>query len=520
MKMQFKRVIAILAVIHSFAPILLGAPQNPLTYDPPVFKDPDRAKNVRATAGAADNMFREYYEGRRMPGFVYGVVLDGKLVYTGAFGTANLEKQIPADTKSLFRIASMSKSFTALAILQLRDAGKLDLDDPASKYLPEMKRLKYLTTDAPEITIRHLLTHGSGLPEDNPWGDRQLADTDEELMQLVRDGFSFSNVAGVAYEYSNVGFALLGQIVQKVSGTEYQKYTTENIFKPLGMNATVWEYEKAPERNLALGYQWMDESYVNIPLEHHGSFGAMGGLITSIEDFAKYMALHLAAWPPRSDPDTGPLRRSSLREMHHPWRFAALMDNYRYPSGRECPSARAYAYGLGWMRDCDGKVYISHSGGLPGFGSNWTIMPEYGLGVMSFDNRTYGGTSSINLAVLDTIVTMAGLTPYTLPISDILEMRKKELLQILPDWNGAETSGLFAENFFMDNRLKDVLNRTKELYQEAGSITKVGPLLPMNQLRGRFILEGEKKNIEVFFTLNPEREPKIQQLRMRAVEKE
>lgn len=483
------------------------------------FTDPDRADKVRATASEVDGIFREYVDGRHMPGFVYGVVLDGELIYSGGFGYANLEEQHPVDVESLFRIASMSKSFTALSILQLRDAGKLNLDDPASKYIPEMARLTYLTSDAPEITIRHLLTHGAGFPEDNPWGDRQLADSDEELLQLVRDGISFSNVPGVAYEYSNLGFALLGQIVQRVSGMGYQEYTRENIFEPLGMNATVWEYGNAPDEHLALGYQWMDESYVRIPLEHHGSFGPMGGLITSIEDFSKYVALHLSAWPPRDGGDTGALRRSSLREMHHPWRFAALLDDVRPGTDGECPAVRAYAYGLSWTRDCDGKVAISHSGGLPGFGSNWTMMPDYGLAVMSFDNRTYGGTSSINSAVLDTIVARAGLMPRTLPASDILERRKSDILEILPGWSGAETSGLFAENFFMDYRLEDVVERTRELYEEAGEITGVGPLEPMNQLRGTFLLEGRKKDLRVFFTLTPERTPLVQQLRIVAVEK-
>lgn len=511
--------IVFFALLHVFAPASKSAPSDAGSHKPAVFTDPGRAQKVKATATAVEGIFKKFFEDRHLPGLVYGVVLDGELIYSGSFGYANLEQKIPAHSKSLFRIASMSKSFTALAILQLRDAGKLHLDDPASKYLPEMKKLRYLTTDAPEITIRDLLTHGAGFPEDNPWGDRQLADTDEELMQLIANGPSFSNVPGVAFEYSNLGFALLGQIVQKVSGMDFQQYTATNIFKPLGMNATVWEYEKAEPKNLALGYNWIDEAHVNIPLEHHGSYGAMGGLITSIEDFTRYVALHLSAWPPRSDEDSGPLKRSSLREMHHPWRLDALMANYRYPNGRECPSASAYAYGLRWVRDCEGRIYLGHSGGLPGFGSNWTMMPDYGLAVMSFDNITYGGTSTINTAVLDTIVTLAELKPRVLPVSDILEQRKNELVKIFPDWNGAESSGLFAENFFMDNRLKDQVKRTKELYDEAGEITNVGPMTPLNQLRGTFILEGERKNILVFFTLTPEKMPLIQQLRMRAVEK-
>ena len=511
--------IVFLTTLQALSPALRSAGTDSVAQKPAVFIDPDRAEKVSATAATVAKIFKEYMESRHMPGFVYGVVLDGELIYSGGFGYVNLEQKIPADTKSLFRIASMTKSFTALAILQLRDAGKLDLDDPASYYLPEMKKLRYLTTDAPEITIRHLLTHGAGFPEDNPWGDRQLAATDEELRRFIEDGVSFSNVPGVAYEYSNLGFALLGQIVQKVSGMEFQEYTMANIFKPLGMNATVWEYEKAQQKNLALGYNWINASYENIPLEHHGSYGAMGGLITSVEDFTKYVAMHLSAWPPRSDADTGTLKRSSLREMHQPWRFDALMPTYRYPNGRECPSASAYGYGLSWLRDCVGRVYLRHSGGLPGFGSNWTMMPDYGLAVMSFDNVTYGGTSTINLAVLDTIVTLAGLRPRTLPVSEILEQRKNAFVKILPSWEGAESSGLFAENFFMDNRLQEVAQRTKGLYEEAGEITNIGPMMPQNQLRGTFILEGKKKNIEIFFTLSPEKEPLMQQVRMRAVEK-
>jgi CubicO group peptidase (beta-lactamase class C family) len=486
---------------------------------PAAFTDPDRADKVATTAATVEQIFREYSEERHMPGFAYGVVLDGELVYSGSFGLANLEEETPATTNSLFRIASMSKSFTALAILQLRDEGRLDLDDPASKYLPEMKALTYLTTDAPEITVRHLLTHSGGFPEDNPWGDRQLADSDEELMDLISGGVSFSNVPGVEYEYSNLGFALLGQIVQAVSGMGFQDYTREHIFDPLGMSNTVWEYENATPAQLALGYDWVDDAWVNIPLEHHGSFGAMSGLITSIEDFTAYVALHLSAWPPRSDPDTGPLKRSSLREMHHPWNFAYVLSGTPSPDGGACPSARAYAYGLVWAEDCDGKVAIGHSGGLPGFGSNWTMLPDYGLAVMSFDNRTYGGTSTVNTAVLDTILVLAGLEPRTLPVSDILEQRKNELVALLPNWEGAESSGLFADNFFLDYRLSDVVRGTRELFEEAGEITAVGEVVPENQLRGTFVLEGESKNIQVFFTLTPEKSPLIQQVRMRTRDK-
>ena len=215
-------------------------------------------KKIESVLPTIDKIYKEYAEKNHFPGFTYGVVVDGKLIHTGTAGYTDLSKKTPATTQSLFRIASMSKSFTTMAILQLRDAGKLDLDDRADKYIPEMKNTKLLTADAPAITIRHLLTHAAGFPEDNPWGDRQLADTNEELLKLIKSPIAFSNTPGVAYEYSNLGITLLGYIIQKVSGKTYQQFINENIFQPLGMAHTKWEYAEVPADKLAHGYRWRD----------------------------------------------------------------------------------------------------------------------------------------------------------------------------------------------------------------------------------------------------------------------
>ena len=244
----------------------------------------------------------------------------------------------------------------------------------------------------------------------------------------------------------------------------------------------------------------------------------MGGLITSIEDFSKYVAFHLSAWPPRNDPDKGPLMRSSLREMHHPWRVRNIDEKYHFQE-RPCAVVTAYCYGLRWMEDCEGRRFIGHSGGLPGFGSNWTMMPDYGLAVFSFDNRTYEGTSSINTLILDSIVRRVGVEPRILPPSGILEQRKTELAGILPDWKDAKESGIFAENFFLDNRLKDLRKQSRTLFREAGRITGYGPVNPYNWLRGTFLIYGTHKNILIFFTLTPEHNPKIQQIDLEIREK-
>jgi CubicO group peptidase (beta-lactamase class C family) len=395
----------------------------------------------------------------------------------------------------------------------LRDEGKLNLDDPAYYYIPELKNLKYPTADAPHITIRHLMTHGAGFPEDNPWGDRQLADNDKDLMEFIGKQISFSNPPGIAYEYSNLGFALQGKIITKVSGMRYQDYIKKNILEPLGMKTTTYEYGDVAPDKLAHGYRWLNEKWNEEELLHDtpdGSWGAMGSMISSIEEFGNYMGLHLVAWPPNNAADDGPVKRSSVREMHHPWRVNGFNPNFKFQDGRTCGVISAYSYGLGWMKDCDGKTYISHSGGLPGFGSQWRIMPEYGIGVVGFANRTYSPFGNINLRVLDTIVKIAGLQPMELPASKILEQRKNELVKILPDWTNAAQSGLFAENFFPDNPIDSLIKQSRELYTKAGRIISIKEMKPQNQLRGQFIIEGVKTSIGVFFTLSPENPPLIQ----------
>lgn len=487
--------------------------QSQTDYQPPVFADSAaRSKKIAAAFPAVEKIYRDYALKNHFPGLAFGIVVDGRLLYSGNVGYTDLSQQMPVKAGSLFRIASMTKSFTAMAILTLRDEGRLSLEDPVSRYIPAFEKMPGLTTDASPITIRHLMTHSAGFPEDNPWGDRQLADTDEELMHLIEQGISFSNVPGIHYEYSNLGFALLGNIITKVSGKPYQQYITEKLLVPLGMRHTVWEYALAPPSLLAHGYRWLNEKWTEEPLLHDGAYGAMGGLITSVEDFSLYMAYHLSAWPPRNDADKGPVKRSSIREMHQPRTFNSQNLSFKYPDGRPCPLLNFYNYGLRWTRDCEGRTYVGHTGGLPGFGSQWWILPDYGIGVVAMANLTYASLNMPNWAALDTIIAIAGLHPRRLPASDILERRKKELLALLPDWKDAENAGIFAVNFFKDNPIDSLKKNSRDLFTKAGRIKKITALLPENQLRAAFTIEGEKADIHIFFTLTPENPALIQQL--------
>ena len=479
-------------------------------YSPAKFTDADREKKIAALYPLVESLYKDYAEKNHIPGYSFGIVLDGKLVYAGAGGYIDVPNKIPATTKSMFRIASMSKSFTAMAILKLRDENKVKLDEPIKTYIPEMKG-QQLTTDAPLITVRNLLTHSAGFPEDNPWGDRQLAVTEDDFQDMLEGGISFSNVPGVAYEYSNMGFAMLGMIIKQQTLSHYSDYIAKHIWKPLGMTDAEWEYTKVPTNVLAKGYRWLNNTYVEQPMLHDGIYGAMGGMIVSIESFAKYVALHQQAWPARNDVENGIIKRSSIREMHQPWRISGLNASYKYPSGRPSPLATAYAYGLRWSRDGEGRETVGHTGGLPGFGSNWQILPDYGIGVMFFANATYAPTSLANTMVLDTLVRLSGIQARELPASKILTQRRNELVKLLPDFAGAEKNNIFAMNFWMDYFVDKMQVEARELFAKAGKTISVGEVIPENQLRGYFDIKAERGTIRVSFTLSPEKDPRIQE---------
>jgi hypothetical protein len=157
-------------------------------------------------------------------------------------------------------------------------------------------------------------------------------------------------------------------------------------------------------------------------------------------------------------------------------------------------------------------VSVGHSGGLPGFGSEWQVLPDYGIGVISCGNLTYSGLRRVNTMAIDTLISLAGLKPRVLPVSSILAKRKAELMRLLPDWKDGESAGIFAENFFPDTPIALRRKATQILFEKIGKVVRVGEIIPENNLRGTFQIEGERGKADVFFTLTPEANPLIQQL--------
>jgi CubicO group peptidase (beta-lactamase class C family) len=485
----------------------------------PQFTDPQRRAKLESSFADVDRLFREFAERSHVPGGAWGVVVDGELAHAGSFGVRDVAVKAPVDADTVFRIASMTKSFTAMSILKLRDDGRLSLDDPAERYVPELKDLKYPTTDSPRITIRHLLSHSEGFPEDNPWGDRQLADTDEQMTQLLRKGIPFSNAPGIAYEYSNFGFAILGRIVARVSGRPYDEYVADNLLRPLGMTSTTLHPSKVPANRLALGYRWEDDRWQDEPLLPHGSFGAMGGMLTSVRDLSRYVSAFLSAWPPRDGAETGPIRRASLREMQQPWRPSSMRVTRDARTGAVRLAASSYGFGLGVSQSCDFRTVVSHSGGLPGFGSSMRWLPDYGVGVIALGNLTYTGWGGVTNDVFDRLAKTGGLEPRAVEPSPALVQARDDVSRLVITWDDRLASRIAAENLFLDRSKEERRKGLDELRARVGACTPpTGFDRVENALRGEWIMACERGNVKVAITLAPTMPPTVQYLSAGPVE--
>lgn len=464
-----------------------------------------------------DRLFTDYAREAHVPGMSWGVVVDGVLAHVGTFGVQDVRSQRPVTRDTVFRIASMTKSFTAVAILALRDEGKLSLDDLAEQYVPELKGLVYPTTDSPRLTVRHLLSHATGLPEDNPWGDQQLALTDAQMDALMRQGIPFSNPPGIAYEYSNYGFAILGRIVSNVSGMPYREFLRTRVLVPLGLTATTLDAPAVPADRLAHGYRWEDDQWKEEPPLPDGAFGAMGGMLTSLDDLARYVAWMTDAWPARDGAETGPLRRSSRREMQQVWRAAPAFAR-RTPAGTLQLTSGGYGYGLRVSQTCDFSHVVAHSGGLPGFGSQMRWLPEHGVGLVAMGSLTYTNWGPRFDAALGVLARTGALTPRQPQPSPALVAMRAEVSQLVQQWDDRLADRIAANNLYLDVA-KDRRRRELEaLRAKHGTCRADGPFVAENALRGEWVMPCERGALRVAITLAPIVPPKVQFLSVRSSE--
>lgn len=309
---------------------------------------------------------------RQLPGLAIGVVHGQELVWAQGYGYSDLEAKTPVIPTTPFRIGSVTKVFTATAILQLRDAGHLRLDDPITTHLPEFT-IRSPFQDAPPITVWNLLTHTAGLPREAAfpyWTDHKFPTVDELVAAAADQTLIYT--PGTQYKYSNLGFSLLGAIVERISGKSYGDFVTQNIFTPLAMNSSAVDPPSGQTDRLAKAYmrRQSDGSRATMDYYEVGGMAAMGSIVSNVEEMAKFAALNIRQGNSTAD---GPvLSTATMREMHRP--------QWVYPSW-------SGAIGLGFrIAPGDGGNTVSHGGWIGDHRAHLLMVPEKSLAVVVLTN--------------------------------------------------------------------------------------------------------------------------------------
>ncbi len=462
------------------------------------------------------------------PGLAYGVIADGVLAHSGGYGERWPGGPRP-DADTVFRIASMTKSFTATLVLMLRDTGALRLDDPAVDYVPVLAGVMAPTADSPPITIRHLLTMTAGFSTDDPWGDRQQGLDPAEFARLLADGaIRRAWVPGTKFEYSNLGYAVLGKVIESVTGLDYAHAIRTEVLRPLGLRQTGYEVTEFDSSQLARGYRRDGGQWLELEPDPYGAFAPMGGIFSCVRDLARWAAGFAAAFAPDSGPPAyadHPLTRSSRREMQL-GQVAITNEASGVVAQFTGPASISYGFGLFAEDDPAFGTIVQHSGGYPGYGSQMRWHPATGLGTVVLANSTYAHAGALAAELLSALLTaqaqqdrergrssvrgpVLGGDPWPETVT-----AREAVNNLLLDWTDDDAVRIFAPNIHLDRPLAERKAEIATLRERIGSFAADHDRPPEfeSPAHCRWWLTGDGGSVAVEIRLAPLRQPLVQQL--------
>ena len=451
-------------------------------------------------------------DSKATPGIVAALFYEGEVLWFRGAGSHEVGGPAPEDSTA-FRIASCTTRFTAAATLLLSDRGLLSLDDPITKYMPSYQHAGPLAHSAPP-TLRMLLTMSAGFGTDDPWADREESISASELERHVSNGVYLISAPGTRYEYSNLGYALVGRVIEIVSGQSFPQFVTDQIFAPLALNDSSFSVAASQSPNVAIGYRRRGEEWLAQDFSGPGSFSSIGGAFSSARDLARWANWLAQSLNPDS-PESGPLSLATRREMqqlHIPMPFSN--DAATTPETR----GRLFGYGFALHVDIDenyGK-FVSHSGGYPGYSAHMRWHENSRVGVVVLENARYSGAWATATRILESVVSELP-QPATPRLSSILDNYIARASSLILNWTDELADEICAPNVALDIPYDERSLEIATMLDQVGNLRKVNEFeteVDESALHARWLIPGEKESLLCELRLTPVLPLKIQTLRV------
>jgi CubicO group peptidase (beta-lactamase class C family) len=407
----------------------------------------------------------------------------------------------------------MTKSFTASAVLLLRDRGALRLDDALVDHLPWARGLA--AADGAPPSVGDLLTMTAGFPTDDPWGDRLESLSLPDFDALTAAGFAFARAPRTGFEYSNLGYALLGRVVEQVSGTAYRELVRTDLLEPLGMTSTVFDVEDVDPARLVPGHAPRGDGLAVEPVVRPGAFSAMGGLHSSVSDIAVWVAAFERAWHGGT---AHPLGRGTAREMQDPRSHVSTTLTTPDDGSVATTLTTSYGYGLFVADDSALGRFVLHSGGYPGYGSHMRWHPATGWGVIALANRTYAPAGRACDAVLRAAV---AATYAESPPDPLVELwpRTRDAMAVVESlassWDDDLAAAWLAPNVALDRAWSERREALEAVRRELGALERADRAAESSSpAHARWWLRGEHGHAVAEVLLSPDLVPLVQSFRV------
>jgi CubicO group peptidase (beta-lactamase class C family) len=370
--------------------------------------------------------------------------------------------------ETVYRIASCSKSFTSTMLMMLRDRGLLNFDALITDFVPEFTQAPGEAAYDPP-TVRMLMSMSSGLASDDPWADREESISNEALRSIVANGAHLTCAPGTRFQYSNLGYALLGQVVEAVTSRRFRDVVQEEILGPLGLDETGYQKDVVSDDQLARGYRKGREGWVELEYSGPGAFSCIGGLFSCGRDLTKWVRWFVSV--DEVGPHVGELL--SIRSRREMQQIVTVIDHGDDLAATRSSPDRYFGYGFGLFSEYDKRYghFVSHSGGYPGFSSHMRWHVATGLGVVVLENATYSGawttaTRLIEQVLEDVDFHLPDIHPWS--ITHQLAAQADALVR---QWDDALAAQIFEANVALDIPCGERRHHIEGLISDLGGLS-------------------------------------------------